>query len=199
MLKITWSNFIWVIVFKTRNMKKNLLSVIAYMIVITGFAQTNDSIPNPEFTNEVYYYDKTNTKLIPLEKTNAEYKARMKIIGGGSAAYAIGGERSATRLQQSEHSFVITIPGGSMMDPAMMITLYRFEPRKGQREATMSQYASNGKRSGGSAVEIKFKRIKEGTYEIILTSELAKGEYGFINAHSMNHSGGMTTYAFGID
>jgi len=163
-------------------------------------AKTMDTIPIPEFVNEVYYYDKANTILIPLEKANAEMKNKMKLIGGGSAAYAIGGDKSATRINPEGASFVITMSAGSMMDPAMTINLYRFESRKGRREAAMSQYSSmGGGQKGGNAVEIKFKRVKEGTFEIIIIGNLVKGEYGFINSYSMGAGGGMTTFAFGVD
>jgi len=181
-------------------MKKIILSIFSSLIGTMLFAKTVDTIPIPEFVNEVYYYDKANTILTPLEKANAEMKAKMKLIGGGSAAYAIGGDKSATRINPEGASFVITMSSGSMMDPAMTISLYRFESRKGRREATMSQYSGmGGGQKGGSAIEIKFKRVKEGTFEIIIIGNLVKGEYGFINAHSMNPGGGMTTFAFGVD
>lgn len=193
-------NFSLGIAFKLLIMKKVILSVFSCLIGTMLFAKTADTIPIPEFVNEVYYYDKANTILVPLEKTSAEMKAKMKLIGGGSAAYAIGGDKSATRINPEGASFVITMSATSMTDPALTISLYRFESKKGRREATMSQYsAMGGGQKGGNAVEIKFKRVKEGTFEIIIIGNLVKGEYGFLNSYSMNASGGMTTFAFGVD
>lgn len=183
-------------------MKKIVLLIFGCLIATLGFTQTVNSIPEPEFVNEVYYYDKVNTKLLPLEKAKAEMKTKMKLTGGGSAAYAIDGEKSFIRLGHEGSSFMITVTSGGAMDPSMTINLYRFESKKGRREATMSQYGgmgSGGQRSGGNTVEIKFKKVKEGTYEIVLTGNLEKGEYGFINMYSMNPTGGVTTYAFGVD
>jgi hypothetical protein len=193
-------NFSLVIDFKLLGMKKIIVSIFSCLIGTILFAKTMDTIPVPEFVNEVYYYDKTNTILIPLEKTSAEMKTKMKIMGGGSAAYAIDGDKSTTRINQEGASFVITMSATSMTDPAMTISLYRFESRKGRREAPMSQYgAMGGGQKGGSVIEIKFKRVREGTFEIIIVGNLAKGEYGFLNSYSMNAGRGMTTFAFGVD
>jgi hypothetical protein len=177
-------------------MRKVMLSILGCLIGAMVFAKTVDSIPEPEFMNQVYYYDKSNIRLIPLENAVAEIKSKMKIIGGGSSAYAIGGEKSATRINQQGASFVIGIANGSMIDPAMTISLYRFESRKGRREAAMNIY---GKSGSENAVEVKFKRVKEGTFEIIVTGSLEKGEYGFINSYAMKPGGGMTAFAFGVD
>ena len=178
-------------------MKKILISVLTSFVSCMLFAKTVDTIPEPEFMNEIYYYDKVNIKLTPLEKSKAEMKAKMKLMGG-STAYAISGEKSPTRITSAGGSFVIALSGGSMMDPAMTIALYRFDPRKGRREAALGQYGGS-QRNGNSTLEIKFKRVKENTYEIIVPGNLEKGEYGFINMHSMSAAGGMTTYAFGVD
>ena len=182
-------------------MRKVMLSILGCLIGAMVFAKTVDSIPEPEFTNEVYYYDKANIKLIPLEKTSAEIKSKMRIIGGGSTAYAIGGERSAMRITQQGASFLITIANAGMMDPSVTLSLYRFESRKGRREAAMNVYggSGSGQNNNGNAVEIRFKRVKEGTFEIIVTGSLEKGEYGFVSTYSMKAGGGMTTYAFGVD
>jgi hypothetical protein len=190
-------NSTWGIAFKKINMKKILLSVLTSFISCMLFAKTVDTIPEPEFMNEIYYYDKATVKLTPLEKAKAEMKTKMKIMGG-STAYAINGEKSPTRITPAGGSFIIALSGGSMMDPAMTIGLYRLDSRKGRREAPMGQYGGS-QRTGGSTLEIKFKRVKDNTYEIIVPEILGKGEYGFINMHSMSAAGGMTTYAFGVD
>ena len=174
-----------------------MLSIFICLISSLAFAKTLDSIPEPEFVNEVYYYDKANLKLLPLEKANAEMKAKMKLIGGASPAYTIGGDKSFIRINQQGSSFMITVSGGPMMDPSMTISLYRFESKKGRREAAMSLYG--GQRNGGNAVEIKFKKVREGTYEIVIPENLEKGEYGFVNAFTMNAAGGLKTFAFGVD
>ena len=177
-------------------MRKVMLSILGCLLGVMVFAKTVDSIPEPEFMNQVYYYDKSNIRLIPLETAVAEIKSKMRIMGGGSSAYAIGGEKSATRINQQGASFVIAVANSSMIDPSMTLSLYRFEPRKGRREAAMNIYGGSGSEN---AVELKFKRVKEGTFEIIVTGSLAKGEYGFISSFAMKPGGGMTAYAFGID
>ena len=181
-------------------MRKIMISIVSFLIFNHAIAKTIDTIPEPEFVNEIYFFDRTNNNLIPLEKAKAEMKAKIKIMGGGSPALAIGGVRSGTRIIPGDASFIISVSASSMMDPAMSISLYRFESRKGKREATMTQYGgSGGQQNDGNTVQIKFKKVKDGTFEIIVVGKLEKGEYGFINLHSMGAGGGMATYAFGVD
>lgn len=160
-----------------------------------------DTIPEPEFINFIYQFDKSNNKLVDLEKANVEMKMKMKVMGGGGQSYSIDGGKSPVRLNGTAKSFMITISGGPMAsDPSSSMTLYKLESKKSSREAPMSSYAgmNMGKKSN-SVIELRFKKIKEGTFEIVVPGNLEKGEYGFVNMNGMNSSGKMTVFAFGVD
>ena len=199
-----------VTVFKTLNMK-NIVFLILICLTCRQQSFANgqkDSIPEPEFMNQVYQYDKINKKLVELEKVNAEMKSKIKLMGGGAVVYSMEGSKSDTRINSEKinsenSSFMITIAGGTMMsDPSMTLSLYRLDSKKGKREAPMSQYGGMGNRNqekGGSLIDIKFKKLKDGLYEIVISSRLEKGEYGFINMNGMNQTGKLKVYAFGID
>ena len=173
-----------------------------FIMVNTMFgSESIDTIPEPEFINFIYQFDKTNNKLVDLEKTSAEMKMKMKVMGGGNQSYSIDGGKSPVRLNESAKSFMITISGGAMTtDPSYSLSLYKLETKKSSREAPMPGYggANSGQKSN-KTVELRFKKIKEGTYEIIVADKLEKGEYGFVNMGSMNSSGKISLFAFGID
>ena len=183
-------------------MKKTILLSGCLILAKIIFASAPpDSIPVPEFINLVYHYDKANNKLADLEKANAEMIIKKKIVGGGSQAYSIEGNKSPVRLNETAQSFMITVTGGVMSaDPTSTLTLYKLESNKKNREAAMTAYGgmSNGK-GANKTVELKFKKIREGTYEMVVAGKLEKGEYGFVNMNAMSPGGKVTLFAFGID
>jgi len=191
---------------------KNILLVILICVAASQQSFANeykDSIPEPEFVNQVYQYDKINKKLVELETVKAEMKSKMKIIGGGSVVYSMEGSKSDIRINSEKinselSSFMITITGTTMMsDPSMTLALYKLNSKKGKREAPLSQGGGFGNRNHDKdeiTVDIKFKKLKEAMYEIVISGRLEKGEYGFINrSGGFNPSGKMTVFAFGID
>jgi hypothetical protein len=183
-------------------MKRIMLLIGCFILGKTVLAsETFDTIPEPEFINFVYHFDKTNNTLVDLEKANVEMKMKVKVIGGGSQTYTINGGKSPVRLNGPSKSFMITISGGPMTtDPTNTLLLYKLASKKSSREAPVTGYGgmSTGPKSN-NAVELRFKKIKEGTFEIVVAGELGKGEYGFVNMNAMNPGGKMTVFAFGID
>ncbi|MGZ5190843.1 MAG: hypothetical protein ACXWCZ_07455 [Flavisolibacter sp.] len=183
-------------------MKKIIILLGSIVLINPLFAnESRDTIPEPEFINFIYQFDKTNNKLVDLEKANIEMKMKTKVMGGGSPSYSIDGSKSTVRLNESAKSFMITISGGPMTtDPSNSMTLYKLESKKSSREAPMTSYGgmTSGKKSN-NALELRFKKVREGTYEIVVAGNLEKGEYGFVNMNGMNSSGKMSVFAFGID
>jgi hypothetical protein len=185
---------------------KNILFLMLIFLFSNrqSFAQgQKDSIPEPEFMNQVYQYDKINKKLVELEKVNAEMKSKIKLMGGGSVVYSIDGSRSEARINSEKinsenSSFMITIAGGTMMsDPSMTLKLYKLDNKKSKREVPMGQYGASGK--GNNQVDLKFKKLKDGIYEIVVSGRLEKGEYGFINMNAMGQTGNIPMFTFGLD
>jgi len=184
-------------------MKKNLFLILICFSSQQLFAhEQKDSIPEPEFMNQVYQYDKINKKLVELERTNAEMKSKIKIMGGGSVVYSLDGSKSEARINSEKinsenSSFMIAFAAGTMMsDPTMTLKLYRLDSKKGKREAPVGHYGSTGK---DEQVDLKFKKIRDGVYEVVVSGRLDKGEYGFINMTAMGQGGKLAVYAFGID
>ena len=63
----------------------------------------------------------------------------------------------------------------------------------------MMQYSGRGQSNNNNTVELKFKKLKEGVYEVVVPKKLEKGEYGFVNMSMMNPGGKVVVYAFGVD
>lgn len=198
------SNYLPASLFKKIHMYKRYVLLIVFAVsLLRVFGNSKiDSIPDPEFINQVYHIDKINQKLIDLEKANSEMKMKMKMLGmgGGSQAYEMDGNHSPVRFGADENSFVLSVGSTSMMsDPSMTLSLYKFEVKKNKREATMMQYSGRGQSNNNNTLELKFKKLKEGVFEVVVPKKLEKGEYGFVNMSMMNAGGKVVVYAFGVD
>jgi hypothetical protein len=148
---------------KLLSMKKCFASAIILFIGLTVLAQPDPSkYPQPEFSNEVYLYNKDSMKLSRLEKDVSKMETKTKLAGMGGAenGYSIEGEKSPIRLANGNGLLFIYSTGaasrsdpvndsvlrangidpsqmqsyGSAMDPANMITLYKAESGKGKRK-----------------------------------------------------------------
>lgn len=147
-------------------MKCFLLAALLFSMWTDSISQ---SYPDPEFTNEVYWYsgDSAN-KLVRLEKfiSKMDTKTKMGGFGGAESGYNIDGIRSPVRLQGGHGLTFIISKNSTMMtqspqmdsmmrangiDPAMRrsieemqepsrtITLYKTEQAKEQRKITMQK------------------------------------------------------------
>jgi hypothetical protein len=187
-------------------MKKISLLLAGAFILLVSDAQNKDSIPDPEFINQVYHYNKQEKKLSPLEKTESEMKSKVKVmgVGGMKQLYTIDGSRSDIRLSADDVYFVISMGGGMMMDPSSMINLHKFESKKKSREATIADvgYMGGNKQKDDGSISLNFKKLRDGVFAIIPSKKLEKGEYAFINKMDMS-GGGMSmkmgAFAFAID
>jgi len=166
---------------------------------------SGDILDQLEFINQVYYYEKSSGRAVPLEKGKPEAKSSTKAVPGyaqSTTYYVIDGVRSSVRFSgASGHSFIVkTTPG---VDPSDTFRLVKFEILgRNNPQRHMAAFTATGSGwgwgSGGSSgqiskfdVPIEFKKIENGVYEIILQQSLEKAEYTFYLPNKM--------YAFGIN
>jgi hypothetical protein len=145
-------------------MKKSLLIALLFCVTI-AHAQT---YPSPEFSNEVYAYQKNTDSLIRLEKERSKMDTKTKMggFGGVENSYSIEGERSPVRLSKSPPPSFIFSDGSSskassalsdsimkangvdpamrsridaMGDPSNTVLLYKAESGKGNRKIIMQK------------------------------------------------------------
>jgi hypothetical protein len=161
--------------------------------------------PNPTFLNQVYYY--WSDSLLACPKTDGRIESKIKALGFGGAqsGYTMDGDRSALRIRAGDTlRFAFKSGSGSMMDPSMTYELYRFESKKGSRQATLGGQGRFGGSNNNSKNKVAFDVQKSGpdVFIMIPSARLTTGEYGFMNKMQMN-GGGMdmsyTFYTFGID
>jgi hypothetical protein len=89
----------------------------------------------------------------------------------------------------------------------MMIKLYKFDSKKGNREAIVNSQGGMFERgkSTNNSNEVSFNIQKSGSDDFIIipASRLAPGEYGFLNMMMVNNAGSRsmsyTVFAFGVD
>jgi hypothetical protein len=170
-------------------------------------AASAPAAPNPTFLNQVYYY--WSDSLLPCPKTDGRMASKINALGFGGAhsGYTLDGDRSALRIRASDTlRFAFRSASNGMMDPSMMFQLYKFDSKKGSRQASLGGQSRFGG-NNNSKNQIAFDVQKSGTDVFILipSARLAAGEYGFMNRMQMSGGGlaGMNMsypfYTFGID
>ena len=167
-----------------------------------------DSIPEPEYMNQVFAWGKEH-KLMNLEKKDAEIVTKSKVggIGGAKQLYEMDGAKSPVMLTADNLMFVVSTAGGGFgMDPSSQYSLLKFETKKGKRQALSANYGGmmkkNKSQENENEIGLNFKKIREGVIGIVPEKPLEKGEYAFINKMSMQGGGmsmKMEAFAFSIE
>ena len=181
-----------------------LLLATFHSLAQTGGSASGQKAPNPSFLNQVYYY--WSDSLLALPKTDGRMESKMKAMGfgGSQMGYTIDGEKSALRIRAADSlHFVVRSGSGGMMDPSMMFQLYKFESKKGSRQALMSSMSRfGGNKDPKNLVSFDVQKSGNDVFIMIPSAPLPPGEYGFMNKMQMN-GGGMnmtyTCYTFAID
>ena len=201
-----WCSFLPDTGSKTLFMKPISLTVI--LITGTLFLQAqnnNDSIPEPEFMNQVFAVGQDH-KLITLEKNEAAYVSKSKAagFGGSKQLYEMNGGKSSVTFSPENIMFVVGTAGGFGMDPSNQFALMKFETKKDKRQAVAAEYGGMMKKSKTPAdneIDLNFKKIREGVVGIVPAKPLEKGEYAFLNKMSVQGGGmsmKMEAFAFSI-
>jgi len=189
-------------------MKPLTIYLILSIISDYGRGQPNGlHAPSQEIMNHVYVL--RNDSLLALDQKDGrmESKTRAMGYGGSETGIVIDGDKSTLRIRAGDSlRFVVKLVTG-MMDPTMMIRLYRLDSKKGKREAVMSMQggAYSREKSNGNSNEISFNIQKSASddYFMIPSSRLMSGEYGFMNMMMISMQSSRnpvyTLFTFGID
>jgi hypothetical protein len=182
-----------------------LTAVFIAGVLLLNAQNPTDSIPEPEFMNQVFALGRDH-KLITLEKKDAEYVSKMKAagFGGSKQMYEIDGAKSVVSLSPDNLMFVVSTGGSFGMDPSAQFALMKFEPKKDKRQALVAESGGmikKGKSPGDNEIVLNFKKIREGVVGIVPAKPLEKGEYAFLNKLSVQGGGmsmKMEAFAFTI-
>lgn len=184
-----------------------LVAILSFLSVASVAQTTATEIPQPEFMNEINYYNQSANSLQRLEKNSAKMESKTKAMGMGGfkMGYAIENEKSPVRVTAAgEIRFVMSSGSGgmTMMDPSQMISLYKLSAKKGKREAIMNSAPGAygmGKEKDNNKISLSFKKVKDGLYMILPDKPLERGEYSFVMMSMGSMDGSSTLYAFGVD
>jgi hypothetical protein len=190
---------------------KPLAIYLILILILLGMAsrmegQTSHAAASPVFLNHIYYSLPDSN--ISLEQSSARMESKTKAMGygGSEGGFYMDGAKSIVRIRAGDSIRFIIKMGMAMMDPSMMVRLYKFDSKNGNREAIVSSQGGmfSGGKSKHTASEVSYNILKSGSEDYIMmpVSRLAPGEYGFINM--MMASGGgrdasYTVFAFGVD
>jgi hypothetical protein len=189
-------------------MKKITIYLILAVFAFRVEGQTNHATASgPLFLNHIYYF--LPDSLISLEQNTARMESKTKAMGygGSEGGFYMDGAKSDVRIRAGDSIRFMVKMNMAMMDPSMMVKLYKFDSKKGNREAIVSSQAGmfSGGKSKSNTCEISFNIQKSGPEDFILVpaSRLVPGEYAFLNLMMMNGAGSReasyTVFAFGID
>jgi len=189
-------------------MKPLTLILILFLFTYCVVAQSNNSgASGTEILNHIYYFRPDS--LIALEMTDGQMESKTKALGygGSEAGIVVDGDKSPLRIKNGDSIRFSIKMGMTMMDPTMTIKLYRFDFRKGKREAILSSqggvYSHAKSTSNANEISLNIQKSRSDNYIMTPASRLPPGEYGFMNMMSVKMQGARTAiytiYAFGVD
>lgn len=185
----------------------NLILILILLALASGMqGQTSHVASAPLFLNHIYY--SLPDTLVSLEQNPVRMESKTKGMGygGSEGGFYMDGAKSNVRIRAGDSLRFIVKMNMAMMDPSMMIKLYKFDSKNGNRQAIVSSQGGmfSGNKSKHAASEISFNILKSGSEDFIMmpASKLQPGEYGFINMMMVNGGGrdaSYTAFAFGVD
>lgn len=172
---------------------------------ITKFKKNNtNDIPNPEFPLRPYYLD--GNELLKLERSEANFAIKQKgVYRGQDKQVQVMKEESVLQFDKNNlPRFFISIED-SDVDPYDVIDLCKADRiGKGRRNFTYAgtKYGGRVKDVTGKLMQLDFKKIRKGLYEIIIEQSLEQGEYAFLplfnNSNSITSTNSIKANCFGI-
>jgi hypothetical protein len=182
----------------------DVVCALSFSLVAAG-----QKYPEPEFSNEIYYFDRDSSTLARLEKGNSKLDTKIKMagFGGAESGYEIEGDKSTVRLNKGKGLSFVFFNGSSqtsnaakdsmmkangidpamlreMTEPSSMITLYLAKSEKDKRKVFLQKSGganpfASHKNQSSDKYTFSIKKIREGYWELVIDKTLPKGEYIF--------------------
>jgi hypothetical protein len=134
-------------------------------ILFSAYGLNAQTYPDPEFSNEPYYINKSaGNALVRLEKNSSKMDTKTNAISGSESGYSMDGSKSTVRLSSGNNvSFIFSsgtsgsssaksdsamkangvdpsmLSGMNMSDPSQKLTLYKMESGKGVRKVLLQK------------------------------------------------------------
>lgn len=172
-------------------MKKLMISIVAVMTAVCGYAQENKL--EPEYIGQIAVLNADSTTTL-LERESTTMKSKSSAlyylpVPGSSLLYknkdylTIEGKESKTKLQKGKLVFVARAERNDV-DPKTLFGVIKLEVKKNKRQWKWGEYTATGG-SGmkvlASDLDFETKKLGQASYEI--TVEIAEpGQYAFMTA-----------------
>lgn len=183
-------------------MKKSLILTVLLSLSCLGFAQKFE----PEWTGEVAVLkidgdtiSVPTEKAIPKVKTSASAGLLLVGIGNVRTKAVIKNGRSTTQIKPAETVTLVVKCKDNDIDPTTFIQIIKFEEKKKERRAELSNVNWLGSVSEGNMEYVDFRGKKYGTSSYLLTYPSVEGEYGVrvLNPNERDEKAAVL-YCFGI-
>jgi hypothetical protein len=156
----------------------------------TPTADSDESIPELEFMNQICYWNETANKLVFLEEAKPELKTSTWGAPGfaqSTSSHVLLGEHSRVSFSSdAPQSFIVRFP--ESINPKDQFRLVKFEIRgRRSRDRYCDAYTYSAGAFGGGGgkanteqnIAVTFTKVKPGFYKITPDTKLAPGEYAF--------------------
>ncbi|CAA6829406.1 MAG: Unknown protein [uncultured Aureispira sp.] len=162
---------------------KAIFSLIFLSLFVTfSFAQET---PKPEFVDLPYYWNKESNTLITFSKETL----KMKVLGM-KMLYKYSGTESKTKIKSSNKISILINSSNPLYLSALKI--YKLTVKKKTREAiVVTTGLRTATMSDENVIDFNSKNLEGNIYELVLSSQLDKGEYVITN--------GMHSYTFSVE
>lgn len=145
------------------------------------FAQT---FSDPEFSSRPYFLDADST-LKNLERADAQYEQKLKAMGYGGMEiyYSVFILKSDVRFSKSTlPKLIIKVEGN--IDPSELFYLSKSAVKTDRRSFLQGSmdilFGGKARDVSNTYINLEFKKIRDGIFEVILPSDIQPGEYAFI-------------------
>lgn len=161
---------------------KSIQKDISSNYIITEFKpNASNDIPEPDFTLRPYYLN--GNKLERLERTEGIFVTKQKGFYRGTERF-VNAMKPESEIQFKKGNlprFFIKLEN-EKADPYDLINLCIGDVKKDRRIFIFRSQKMTGKVRDvtDNFIDLEFKKIRDGLYEIIIDEELDVGEYGFL-------------------
>jgi hypothetical protein len=177
-------------------MRTNII-IVACFLTFTSIGALAQQ--EPQYVNQFFFLDSSSGKLMPLERQNANMKAKAKAfgIGGSSSFYEVKGDKSKVRFKAGKPMEFVVRGIPRQVDPSQMIQMVQFDIKKGKRRWQFGGSGAFGTNAGTTFEEgaIMFNAAPYGkeSLKISPAEPLKPGEYGISAAMGQQY------FCFGVD
>lgn len=169
-------------------MKKTIAVIFTLFSLGITIGQTK-SIPIPDYTDQIYYYDTINNELLKLEQAAPQGRIKSNAFNPipkkPRIQFTVDGKKSKFRLKSNQSKTFLLKLSNPDIDPSRNWNLFPFEIVGKNRIATLSKLRDGIHGAKFESMEndlinfLEFKKVSSNVCLIKINKSLEPGEYTF--------------------